>query len=419
MLLGSGGREHAIAYKLSSSPKLEQLYCLPGNPGIAMIASCVPIKLDDQNTISKFIQDQKIDMVICGPEIPLAEGLMDFLFQEHGEKLILIGPKKLGAKLESSKKFAKEFLIRHEIPTARYKSFQSTELAHAREYIRQMKTPIVLKADGLAAGKGVLICQSHEEAITEIEEMLNGKFGLASHQVVVEEFLQGIEFSSFVLTNGQQWISLPDAKDYKRIGEHDTGLNTGGMGSISPVPFLNEQLKNKVIERIIKPTIEGLKKDKIDYQGFIFFGLINVDGDPFVIEYNCRLGDPETESILLRLDSDLIEMLVACHDHRLDQFNIKISERIAATVFMVSGGYPGDFEKGIEISNLPSTTANSYLFHAGTSIKDGKLVTSGGRVLAISSLGWTKEEALKRSLDLANSIHFNGKYFRRDIGFDL
>ncbi|MEP7196782.1 MAG: phosphoribosylamine--glycine ligase [Saprospiraceae bacterium] len=419
LLIGSGGREHALAWKITQSPFLEKLYCSPGNPGIAEITSCVGFPNDDFEHILNFISKENIQILICGPEVPLADGLMDFLEQNLLKKIILIGPKKLGASLESSKKFAKEFMLRHGIPTAKYKAFNTSEIESAIEYIKSMNAPIVLKADGLAAGKGVIISPSIENACDEINEMLNGKFGSASEEVVVEEFLSGIEFSSFVLTNGNQFVILPDAKDYKKIGESDTGLNTGGMGSVSPVSFVTAELKDKILIKIIEPTIRGLQKDEIEYQGFIFFGLIIVAGEPYVIEYNCRLGDPETESIMLRLNSDLIQMMVACNEQKLDHYSVQISDQSASTIFLVSGGYPQHFEKNIPIDLKLKEEKDIWLFHAGTKIEDNQLKTNGGRVIAISALADTKEHALEKCLSTAEKIDYKGKYFRRDIGFDL
>lgn len=418
LILGSGGREHALAWKVSQSSLLANLYCIPGNPGIATLASCPEGISQDAESLTRFIRDNKIDIFVCGPEAPLAEGLMDQLRQNLGEEIILIGPGRTGASLESSKQFAKEFMMRYHIPTAAYRSFNGQSLNQAIEFIMTMNTPVVLKADGLAAGKGVVICNTRQEAVQEVTDMLHGKFGEASKVVVVEEFLSGIECSVFVLTNGEQFILLPEAKDYKRIGEADTGPNTGGMGSVSPVPFFTDALRKRISSSIIEPTLSGLREEKIEYQGFIFFGLIIVNGDPYVIEYNCRLGDPETESIMLRIESDFIEMMSACHERRLDNYKIKINPRSAATVFVVSGGYPGAFEKGKKIT-VPANNANSVMFHAGTALSKGNLVTNGGRVMAVSSLAEGLSEALALSNQLAEEIKFDGKYFRRDIGFDL
>lgn len=419
LLLGSGGREHAIAWKLNQSKLLNKLFCVPGNPGIEQIAECHSLSLNDHEALANFITKNQIDILVCGPEAPLAEGIMDYLDKNLKHNCILIGPKKSGARLESSKKFSKEFMYRHNIPTAAYKSFRKNNLGDAIEFIQNMNTPIVLKADGLAAGKGVLICKTHLEAIEEIELMLDGKFGAASEEVVIEEFLDGIEFSSFVLTDGDHFIELPDAKDYKRIGENDMGLNTGGMGSISPVSFIDENLRDKIRTRIILPTIDGLQKENIPYCGFIFFGLISVKGEPYVIEYNCRMGDPETESVMLRIESDLLSILIACGNRELGRTEITFKDNYAATVFLVSGGYPGDYEKGKEIRNYNLDSEQSIIFHAGTQYKDNKLVTQGGRVIAVSSIGKNKNEAVSKCLEIANKIEYEGKYFRNDIGFDL
>lgn len=419
LLLGSGGREHALAWKMSQSSFLKEFHCIPGNPGINDHALCHNLSLSDQDTILEFIRQHNIDMVVCGPEAPLAEGLMDFLEKELNNSTILIGPKKLGATLESSKKFSKEFMQRHNIPTAAYSAFTLEKISEAYKFIDSMNTPIVLKADGLAAGKGVLICTSHEEAKKEISLMLNGKFGDASSEVVIEEFLSGIEFSSFVLTDGQNYVEFPDAKDYKRVGEADTGLNTGGMGSVSPVPFLTPELREKVITKIIRPTIDGLRNDKIPYQGFIFFGLINVQGEPYVIEYNCRLGDPETESIMLRTNNDLIDLFLACGNRKLNEVKMDISQDFAVTVFLVSGGYPGDFTKNHKIEFPVSIPASTHIFHAGTKRINEDIVTQGGRVIAVSSKGSSIADATQKSLTIAEEIQYQGKYYRRDIGFDL
>ncbi|MCC6817166.1 MAG: phosphoribosylamine--glycine ligase [Saprospiraceae bacterium] len=419
LLIGSGGREHAIAWKISQSSKLNKLICIPGNPGISSIAECINCSPDNHLEVLKIVVEYKIDIVVCGPEVPLANGIMDFLKYKVSDSCILIGPEQLGAQLESSKRFSKEFMLRHKIPTASYQSFNLAQLSDAKKFIQSMNTPIVLKADGLAAGKGVIICKDHTQANNEIEEMLNGKFGEASTEVVIEEFLKGIEFSYFVLTDGNEFIELPEAKDYKRIGEQDTGLNTGGMGSISPVSFVDDQLREKVRIKIINPTIQGLKKENIPYQGFIFFGLIKVENEPYVIEYNCRLGDPETESIMLRIKNDLIDLFVACGNNQLGTVKMEFNNEFAATVFLVSKGYPGEIEKDKMISNYNLDNYSSKVFHAGTRYAEEKLLTQGGRVIAISSLASTKQEAVALSLDLAEKIQYDGKYYRRDIGFDL
>ncbi len=418
LLIGSGGREHAMAWKLSQSPLLGRLYALPGNPGTASLAENVPFSPDDHRAVSELIDAKGIGMVVCGPEAPLADGLMDYLAGRHPD-LALIGPGQSGARLESSKEFAKEFMLRHEIPTARYRSFGSGEVEEAIAFAHSLGLPAVIKADGLAAGKGVVIAQTHEEAESEIRAMLGGRFGKASSRLVIEEFLSGIEFSVFVLTNGDQYLLLPEAKDYKRIGEGDTGPNTGGMGSVSPVPFADALLMAKVRDRIILPTLHGLKKDEIPYRGFIFFGLIRVHGDPYVIEYNCRMGDPETESVMIRLESDLLQHCLDCHANRLDPGSVRISPAHAATICLVSGGYPGDFEKGKKIEPLPRTGPGEHIFFSGVSLREGQLVTAGGRVFAVSCLGPDQRAALDQANRLAEDVQFDGKYYRRDIGFDL
>lgn len=420
LLIGSGGREHAFAWKLAQSPKLTKLYILPGNPGTAEIGENISISADDFNGILEVIRDKKIDLVLCGPEVPLAEGLMDLIEEaEFPDKPILIGPGALGARLEGSKQFAKEFMVRHHIPTAGYRAFDRYELELAFNYIQTMNTPIVIKADGLAAGKGVVIAETKAQAFMEIEEMLGGKFGKASSHLVIEEFLSGIEFSVFVLTNGTQYVLLPEAKDYKRIGEGDTGLNTGGMGAISPVSFASTELMKKVRDRIILPTLSGLQNENIPYKGFIFFGLIVVKGEPYVIEYNCRMGDPETESVLLRLNNDLLELFLLCDQNKLEDCKLDISDKYAATICLVSGGYPGDFEKNKSIT-LPEHESNdSVIFFSGVTKNNDLLATSGGRVFAVSSLGNSKSDAINKSTKLAEQIKFEGKYYRKDIGFDL
>ncbi|MBK9271404.1 MAG: phosphoribosylamine--glycine ligase [Saprospiraceae bacterium] len=418
LLLGSGAREHAMAYKLSQSPLTTELHIAPGNPGMTKLGMLHPMDIGHHQDILDLCRAHSMDMVICGPEAPLAEGLMDFL-EIHHPKLILIGPKKQGAQLEASKAFAKQFMLRHNIPTARYRSFNHHQIEEAIEYGKSLGLPLVIKADGLAAGKGVVITQSQAESEEEIRSMLGGKFGDASTQIVLEEFLSGIEFSVFVLTNGNQYALLPTAKDYKRVGEADTGPNTGGMGSISPVAFADEVMMEKVKNKIILPTIQGLQKDGLAYQGFIFFGLIKVNNEPYVIEYNCRLGDPETESILLRLDSDLVELCLLCHQGKLENTRLKISDQHAATVFLVSGGYPGEFEKGKHIGHMPALKSNEHIFFAAVAQKDHALITSGGRVLAVSCLAEDRVSAVQKAMDLANQISFEGKYYRKDIGFDL
>lgn len=418
LVLGSGGREHAISWKIAKSPLLKQLFIAPGNAGTAEIGTNVDLQLPDFESIKNFIDEEKINILIVGPEAPLVNGLVDYLRDNLDyDQPIMVGPSKAGARLEGSKEFAKSFMAKHGIPTAKYGCFTHKTRMEGKEFLSSMNPPYVLKADGLAAGKGVLILDDLTLAKKELETMLNGKFGEASNKVVVEEFLSGIEFSVFVLTNGEDYKILPIAKDYKRIGEGDTGLNTGGMGAISPVPFVTAELMDKVTEQIIKPTIEGLRKDKIDYQGFIFFGLINVDGNPFVIEYNCRLGDPETEAILPRIDSDFLEVLSKMPNSELP--SITISDEHAATVMLVSGGYPETYEKGKIISNLGDSDDKTLLFHSGTKREKENILTNGGRVLAITSLAKNPQDALEKSLKTADKISFQGKYFRTDIGFDL
>jgi phosphoribosylamine--glycine ligase len=417
LLLGSGGREHAIAWKIVQSKNLSNLYIAPGNAGTAQLGANVPIDLADFVAVGEVVKNKDIQLVIVGPEAPLVEGLVDFLSDTFPE-LWVVGPKASGARLEGSKAFSKAFMKRHNIPTASYREFSKTEEAEGIEYLSKHSLPIVLKADGLAAGKGVLICQTHKEAIAEFQEMLSGKFGAAGDKIVVEEFLDGMEFSVFVLTDGRDYKILPEAKDYKRIGEGDQGLNTGGMGSISPVPFVNPQLMAVVERKIIQPTIEGISKENMEYKGFVFFGLINVAGEPMVIEYNCRLGDPETQSVLARLDSDLLDLCLAVCNGTLVEQTIAIDHRVVATVVLVAGGYPGPYQKGKVISGIDGHD-QGIIFHAGTKVVDGKVVTNGGRVLAVTSFGDTIEEAVSLSRKRASQIDFEGVYFRRDIGFDL
>ena len=420
LVLGSGGREHAICQAIAKSPLLGKLYIAPGNPGTASLGENIDVSPEDFPKVIELIDKREIQILICGPEAPLALGLMDNVedfFSSKENKPVLIGPKQFAAQLESSKQFAKEFLFRHDIPTAAYKSFDQTQLQEAIEFIEQMTPPIVLKADGLAAGKGVLICHDHLEACEELSQMLNGKFGAASEKVVIEEFLSGIEFSIFALTNGKDYILLPEAKDYKRIGEGDTGLNTGGMGAVSPVPFVSPELKQKVIQNIIEPTINGLQKDNIEYCGFIFFGLILVGNEPFVIEYNCRLGDPETEAILPRIETDLLALCNEIHTDTFGRQNLNISDQHSAVIVLASGGYPEFFQKGISIQ-LPEQTEGT-VFHSGTKLKERGLITSGGRVFAVNALGNHPQVALQKANSMAEQIHFEGKYFRKDIGLDL
>lgn len=422
LLLGSGGREHALAWKMAQSPKLSKLFIAPGNAGTALSGQNIPLNLNSFGDIRAFVLREKIDMVVVGPEDPLVNGIHDFFLADPVLKPIpVIGPTAEAANLEGSKDFAKAFMQRHNIPTARYKTFDRDSLAEAVAFLGTMKPPYVLKADGLAAGKGVVICGTMKEARETLSAMLlEEKFGHASSKVVIEEFLSGIELSVFILTDGSNYLLLPEAKDYKKIGEGDTGPNTGGMGSVSPVPFADDRFMEKVTERVIKPTVEGLQKDGIRYTGFIFFGLINVDGDPFVIEYNCRMGDPETESVIPRIGNDLLELFQATAAGTLNRMKLETDPRFVATVMLASHGYPGNYEKGKGITGTDKVTG-SILFHAGTSFnrEDGRLVTSGGRVMAVTSYGNTMQEALAQSYESAGKIVFDGKSLRKDIGFDL
>lgn len=419
LLLGSGGREHALAWKLAQSPKCETLYVAPGNAGTATVGQNIPIKADNFEALAEFVENNHIDMVVVGPEDPLVKGIVDF-FKKHPalQHVKMVGPTAQGAQLEGSKDFAKGFMKRHGIPTAAYETFDADHIDEAKHFLSTLKSPYVLKADGLCAGKGVIIVDTLEEAHKELEDMLGGMFGQASARVVIEEFMTGIECSVFAMTDGRHYCILPEAKDYKRIGEGDKGLNTGGMGSVSPVPFATPEWMKRVEDTIVRPTVEGLAEEGIDYKGFIFFGLINTPHGPKVIEYNCRMGDPETETVMLRLKTDLVELCEAVADGKLDKCGVEQDERAAVCVMCVSGGYPGAYAKGVEITAVP-VMDDGVVFHAGTAMADGRLVTAGGRVMACSAYGRDKAEALAAAMKGAETVAFEGKYFRRDIGADL
>ena len=420
LLLGSGGREHAIAYKLSQSKHCSKLLIAPGNAGTAQVGMNRHFAVTDFEAIKKCCIDEGIDMVIVGPEEPLVKGIVDYLRSEIDKKLHIIGPSKEAAQLEGSKAFAKAFMQRHNIPTAAYKEFTAENFEEGINYLKNHALPIVLKADGLAAGKGVIICQNHVEAISEFELMIQrSKFGEAGKKVVVEEFLSGIELSVFALTDGKDYLLLPEAKDYKQVGEGNTGLNTGGMGAVSPVPFADEAFMQKVVSKVIEPTIKGLEKDGLDYKGFVFVGLMKVGDEPFVIEYNCRMGDPETEVVMPRVKNDLVELLEATTKGNISSVSIEKDLRYATTIVAVSGGYPNDYQKGFEINNLDTTVADTFLFHMGTKEEDGKIVTSGGRVICATALDKDLDNAINKSRDLIEELQFEEKYFRRDIGFEF
>ncbi len=420
LVLGSGGREHALAWKIAQSDLTEKLYVAPGNAGTSQLGENVALDPEDFPAVESFILSHDIHMLVVGPEVPLVKGIYDYFRSQYRfSNLFIIGPSREGAMLEGSKAFAKDFMQENDIPTARYQSFTSKEFNKAKQFLKELSPPYVLKADGLAAGKGVLIMEEYDQALSTLKEMFHGKFGDAGKKVVIEEHLKGIECSVFVLTDGDSYMLFPEAKDYKRVGEGDTGLNTGGMGAVSPVPFADETFMNKVVERIIEPTINGLQERKIIYRGFIYFGLMNVNGDPYVIEYNVRMGDPEAEAVIPRLYSDIVPLFLATATKNLAQQDMQIIPDTVATVMLVSGGYPGSYEKGKKITIPDEIPETSVIFHAGTKVQDGDIVTNGGRVLAISSVGKDMKEALARSYALAEKIDFEKKYFRKDIGFDL
>lgn len=419
LVIGSGGREHALGWKIKQSKKLNKIFFAPGNAGTSELGENINIEVSDFKSIKQAIIKNNINLVLIGPEIPLVEGLHDFILADEKIKHIkVVGPQKEAAKLEGSKDYAKEFMVRHDIPTAKYLTTTTENINDGIHFLTTLKPPYVLKADGLAAGKGVLIIENLNEAQNALKKMLDGQFGEASSKVVIEEFLSGIELSVFAITDGKNYQILPEAKDYKRIGEGDTGLNTGGMGAISPVPFADAEFMKKVEDRVVRPTIEGLKKDSIPYNGFVFFGLINCGGNPYVIEYNVRMGDPETESVMLRIKSDFVDLLLAATDGTMENQKIEIDERTAVNVVLVSEGYPGNYKNGIEISGLKNVK-NSIVFHAGTNKINNKILTNGGRVLAISSYGTSIKNALNKSYASAEKINYDGKYDRRDLGFDL
>ncbi len=418
LVIGSGGREHALAWKLAQSPHCTRLSVAPGNAGTAICARNIPIQATDQSGLLRFCREEAVDLVVIGPEAPLVEGLVDAFREGNSPSVRCIGPTAQGAMLEGSKAFAKQFMQKYGIPTAAYLEVTNDNLEEGYQFLGSMAGPYVLKADGLAAGKGVLILDSLDEARTQLQEMLGGKFGAASKKVVIEQFLQGIEFSVFALTDGKEFVLLPEAKDYKRVGEGDAGLNTGGMGAVSPVPFVTDDVWQKVRERIITPTMQGIAAEGMDYVGFVFFGLILCNGDPYVIEYNCRLGDPETEVIIPRIENDLVELFLAAADGNLKNTILRVSGNSAATVMMVSGGYPGEFRKGLPVSGLDKVTS-SVVFHAGTTVHGDQVVTQGGRVFAVTSILPSFQDAVALSVENAGCIQYEGRYFRRDIGFDL